>query len=108
MKITVKTAKRNAELRNGNKYILAMLRRVSLGCDHNIDITGCNKYKISGIYLFILSVICLFSHSFHTYLLKNSHMTGTILGTEMPSLVEMTISWYYRITYELCFRISCN
>lgn len=92
MKITVKTAKRNAELRNGNKYILAMLHRVSLGCDHNIDITGCNKHKICGIHLFILSVIHLFIHSFHTYLLKNSHMTETILGTEMPPLVEVTIS----------------
>ena len=102
MEITVKTAKGNAELKNGNKYLLVMLHRAGLGYNHNI--TCCNKYKICAIHLFTLLVIHLFIHSFYRCLLKNSHMTGSILGAGMPSLVEMTAYWYYRITYELCFQ----
>ena len=104
MEITVKTAKGNAELKNGNKYLLVMLHRAGLEYNHNV--TCCNKYKICAIHLFTLLVIHLFIHSFHRCLLKNSHMTGSILGAGMPSLVETTAYWYYRITYELCvFRI---
>lgn len=94
MKITAKMAKRNAELVNGNKYFLVILHRASLGHDHTI--IACNKVKIYVIYLFILSVIHYIPY---IHLLQNTPMIGTILG---PFLVELTICWHYRITYELC------